>query len=138
MQRCTTQTQQQIDAAITALCKVGDHREVWDQLLPGLQALHAQGAQDWDIEGVRDLLDNEQAILLLDAADPSAFAVVQLDVHPYCAQEMELFVLLVWHQGGRAMARFSPVFDTLARTAGAQHIRFFSRRVGMLKAATKV
>jgi hypothetical protein len=130
---------QQIEAVMQARPALADHREVWPRILPGLETLHALSAtQDWDIASIRQLLDEGRAFLLTDEADDRAFAVCRVDVFPYDTDDLELFVYLVWHQGGDAIARFQPHIEQVARTAGANHIRFYSPRRGMLRAAMRV
>lgn len=129
---------QRIDAIVQARCVLADHREVWPRILPGLEELHGISVtQDWDIASIRKMLDDERAFLLTDEADPSAFAVCALDAYSYDIAEKELFIYLVWHQGGDAIERFQPHLEQLARTAGAKYIRFYSPRRGMLRAATQ-
>ena len=115
-----------------------DHREVWADILPGLEELSAMYAdQDWDIEGVRQMLDEQRAVLLVDSADPSAFAIVRFDAYPYREGETELFVYLVWHQGGDAFLRFQPHLEMFARLGEARYMRFYSRRAAFLRVATR-
>lgn len=115
---------------------LADHRVAWPRILPGLQALHDLGPlQDWSIASVRAMLDADRAFLLTDEADPSAFAVCMIDEYPYDSADTELFIYLVWHQGGTAIERFQPHMEQVARSAGAKHIRFYSPRIGMLRAA---
>jgi hypothetical protein len=138
MQASITQTQQQIERAMMARCHAPDHREVWADILPGLQSLAAMYEDpDWSIDGVRLMLDEGRAVLLVDRAEPSAFAVVRFDDYPYCAGETELFVYLVWHQGGDAIARFQPHLEMFAHLGGAQHMRFMSRRRAFLRVAER-
>jgi len=116
-----------------------DHREVWPNILPGLEALHAMHPeQDWDIAGVRKLLDNDLAVLLVDAADPAAFFIVRFDQSPYHDGEIELFIYLAWNQGGDAQARLHPHLEMFARMGGARHIRFYSRRQAFLRVAPRL
>lgn len=137
MQLCTTPTAPPIDAP--ARCYVADHQEVWQSILPGLHALYEQeDGQDWDIEGIRKLLDSGRGLLVVDADAPTGFAVVQLDTAPHDPKAIELFVYLAFHQGGDAIARFQPHLEYMARSAKAKYMRFYSRRFGMLKLATKV
>lgn len=127
---------QRIDAIVQSRCALADHREAWPRILPGLQALHGLSAtQDWDVPSIRMMLDKDRAFLLTDAAEPSAFAICVIDAFPYDIAEKELFIYLVWHPGADAIARFQPHLEQLARTAGAKHIRFYSPRPGMLRAA---
>lgn len=137
MQHSTTPTARPIDAP--ARCRVVDHVKAWDAILPGLHALHEQDdVQDWDVEGIRKLLDSGRGLLVTDDNDPSAFAVVQIDESPFDPAAMELFVYLVWHQGGDAIKRFQPHFEAMARAGNCKYMRFFSRRFGMLKLAAHV
>ena len=138
MQPCTTQTAPQINAVLKARYHMPDHREVWPQILPGLQALAAMFEdQDWDIDGVRQMLDEDQAVLLVDDADPTGFAIVRLRDYPYRQGETELFVFLVWHQGGDAILRFQPHLEMFAQLSGARFMRFYSRRPAFLRVATR-
>lgn len=138
MQPCTTQTAPQINAVLAARYHMPDHRLVWPQILPGLQALAAMFEdQDWDIDGIRRMLDEDQAVLLVDDADPTGFAVVRFDDYPYRKGERELFVYLVWHQGGNAILRFQPHLEMFAQLGGAQFMRFYSRRPAFLRVATR-
>lgn len=129
---------QQIEAIVHSRCILADHREAWPCILPGLQALHALcDTADWDIPSIRKMLDEDRAFLLTDEADPSAFGVFMLDTYPYDTAAKELFVYLVWHQGGDAIERFQPHMEQVARAGGAKHIRFYSPRRGMLRAALR-
>ena len=139
MQPCTTQKPTQIDAVLSATYHMPDHRRVWNDILPGLEALAAMHPdQDWDIEGVRHLLDTDQAILLVDNHDRSAFAIVRFDSYPYRDGKRELFVYLVWHQGGDAVDRFQPHLEAFAKLGDATYMRFYSRRPAFLRVATRI
>lgn len=128
----------QIEAIAKARPVLADHREAWPRILPGLRSLHdLHSMQDWDIDSIRKMLDEDRAFLLTDHADPTAFAICMLDVHPYDIAEKELFIYLVWHQGEDAIARFQPHLERLARVSGAKHMRFYSPRQGMLRAALR-
>lgn len=105
----------------------------WPHILPGLQALQRLAPCDWDIEYIRELLDEEEAMLVLDLQDPTGFAVVELKPYKYEPRELELFVHLAYHQGGEAVERFMDKFDELAHEGGAKHVRFHSPRPGMFK-----
>lgn len=119
-------------------CIAPDHREVWGDILPGLQRLAAMYADpDWSIDDVRKMLDEGRAVLLTDRSDPSAFAIVRFDDYPYRAGDTELFVYLVWHQGGDAIARFQPHLEMFAHLGGAKHMRFWSRRRAFLRVAER-
>lgn len=116
-----------------------DHREVWADILPGLEALAAMYSDnDWSIAGVREMLDDQQAFLLVDVDDPTAFAVVRFGPYPYNETDVELFVYLVWHQGGNAVERFAPHLEVFATLGEAQHIRFYSRRPAWIRVAQRI
>lgn len=136
MQPCTTQTATQTEPPMVAHYYPANHREAWNGILPGLKKLQAMYADpDWSIEGIREMLDDERAFLLVDRVDPSAFAIVRFASYPYSANDVELFVYLVWHKGGDAIERFQPQLETFARFGGANHMRFFSRRRAFLRVA---
>jgi len=138
MQHSTTQTRPLTDYVTPERCYAPDHRDVWADILPGLEKLHAMYPDnDWTIERVRQMLDDGRAILLVDRAEPSAFAVVRFDDYPYREGETELFVYLVWHQGGEAIARFQAHLEMFAHFGGAQHMRFYSRRPAFLRVAER-
>ena len=127
-------------------CRIEDHRKVWDRVLPGMLGLYNQDAiQDWTVDDVRLQLDAGRALMVIDEADPAAFAVISLGESPYRSverprppAELELFVQLARHPGGNAFAHFQPRLDDIARCAGATCIRFYSRRPGMARLAAKV
>src|SRR5262245_56557540 len=131
MQQFTSQTAPQIDDLRGLPYRVADHREAWVDIMPGLLALLARHAEaDWTISGMRRLLDEDLAILLVDAEDPKAFAIVRFDDYPYADGVTELFVYLAWHRGGDAIARFQPHLEAFAQLGGATIMRFQSRRRG--------
>ena len=134
MQQFTTQTPPQTD---DPRCHVTRHEDAWQRVLPGLQALHAMYEdQDWSVDGVRRLLDEGEALLIVDDEDATGFAVVLLRESRYYPGDMEIFVFLMWHQGGKAIRRFCQRFDQIARATGARQIRFYSRRRGMTRLMT--
>ena len=136
MQLSTTPKAPQIDAVLGARYAIADHREVWERVLPGLEEMHAiHRQQDWDIAGIRQMLDEDTALLLVDEADASNFAVVRFDDYPYVPGDKELYIFLVWHQGGDAITRFQPHLEVFARLGGARHIRFYSQRRAFLRVA---
>ena len=136
MQPCTTPTPPLTERQSLAIAT--DHREAWASILPGLQALHESSeTQDWTIDGIRALLDQDLAILVVDASMPSAFAIVVIDESPYHPERSELFVHLAWHPGGDALPRFQPQLEFMARRIGASSMRFYSGRRGMLRLATR-
>jgi len=138
MQPSISQTPRQTDRRLACHYRIADHREVWERVLPGLERLYEMHEhQDWNIESVRKMLDDDLAMLLTDDADPSAFAVVILQPHPYAENENELFVYLLWHKGGDVIARYQPHLDAFATMIGAKHIRFFSRRLAFLRVAAR-
>jgi hypothetical protein len=138
MQVCTTPTAPQIDAVLAARYHIADHREVWGQVLPGIESLFAMHPdQDWSIAGLREMLDEDRAFLLVDDADPTAFVIVRFSAYPYSADDIELFVLLAWHQGGDAIDRFQPHLEMFARSGNAKHMRFYSRRPAFLRVAQR-
>lgn len=105
----------------------------WDSILPGLQEMQQREPCDWDIDYIRDMLDEGEAMLVLDPQDPTAFAVVELKPYKYEPDELELFVHLVYHQGGEAIERFHERMESLAREGCAKYMRFHSARPGMLR-----
>jgi hypothetical protein len=123
---------------MAARCHMPDHREVWPDILPGLEKLEAMYSdRDWSIDGVRLMLDEGRAVLIVDRADPTAFAIVRFDDYPYIAGDTELFIYLVWHQGGDAIARFQAHLEMFAHHGGAQHLRFYTRRPAFLRVAER-
>jgi len=138
MQPCTTPKARQIEAIAAVRYHIADHREVWSRILPGLEEMHAlHPEQNWDIDGVREMLDDDTALLLVEDEETSSFAVVRFDDYPYKPDEKELFVYLVWHQGGDAITRYQPHFEAFARLAGARHIRFHSQRRAFMRLAQR-
>jgi hypothetical protein len=138
MQPSTSPTQQRIEHALACRYRVADHREAWPRILPGLEKLHSQYVeQDWDIEGIRTMLDEDRALLLTDDNDDSAFAVVRLDDYVYNPDEKELYVYLLWHKGGDVIERYQPHLDFFALRCGAKFIRFYSRRPAFLRVAKR-
>lgn len=138
MQACTTPTAPQTNAAMASRFHMPDHREVWADILPGLEKLSSMYPDnDWSIDGVRLMLDDDRAVLLVDRADPTAFAIVRFDDYPYLKGATELFVFLVWHQGGDAIPRFQSHLEMFAHLGGAQHMRFYSRRPAFLRVAER-
>lgn len=136
MQLCTTPKATPIDAIVGARYAIADHREVWARVLPGLEELHQMHReQDWDVAGIRQMLDEDTALLLVDEADNSNFAVVRFDDYPYIPGDKELYIFLVWHQGGDAITRFQPHLEDFARLGGARHMRFYSQRRAFLRVA---
>ena len=139
MQACTTPTAPPISPALDARYHVANHREEWAAVVPGLEEMEKMNSQrDWSIKTIRDMLDDGTALLLVDDDDPSAFAVVRFDSYPYSIGDTELYVFLVWHQGGDAIEKFEPHFQAFARIGGAKYIRFFSRRPAWLRVAPRV
>jgi len=138
MQACTTQTQPLIERTLTARLYSPHHRDVWARILPGLEELAGMYQdKDWSIDDVRRMLDDGRAILLMDRDDQDAFAIVRFDAYPYRDNETELFVYLVWHQGGDAIARFQSHLEMFAHLGGARHMRFHSRRPAFLRVAQR-
>jgi hypothetical protein len=120
-------------------CFLANHEQVWESVLPGLQAMYSRGeGHDWDVAQVRAMLDEGVWLLICDVNDPTAFAVIEIDHSPYHDDAIEFFVVLAYHRGGNAIARFQPQLELVARNAGARFMRFRSRRRGMLKIATRV
>lgn len=105
----------------------------WNSILPGLQAMQEREPCDWDIDYIRDMLDDGEAMLVIDPHDATAFAVVELKPYKYEPDELELFIHLVYHQGGNAIERFHERMESLAREGCAKYMRFHSARPGMLK-----
>lgn len=135
MSRSTTQTQPQTEHPHCYV--VEDYRDAWGAMLPGMLALHASNPlQDWSVESIREMLDADLAAVLLDAQEPSAFAIVQLDDSPYHPGERELFIHLAWHPGGNALTRFQADLELMARRCEAKSIRFYSCRRGMPRLVT--
>lgn len=138
MQQSTSPTPQRIERALACRYRIADHREVWSRVLPSLEELHKQYPdQDWDIDGIRAMLDEDRAIMLTDDNDPSAFAVVRFDEYPYIPDEKELYVFLLWHQGGDVIERYQPHLEFFALLGGARFIRFYSRRPAFLRVASR-
>lgn len=136
MQLCTTQTPTQTDPPMVDHYYVANHREAWASVLPGLKKLQAMYADpDWSIDGIQEMLEDERVFLLVDRVDPSAFAIVRFAPYPYSDSDIELFVYLVWHQGGDAIERFQPHLETFAHFGGAKRMRFWSRRRAFLRVA---
>jgi hypothetical protein len=130
----TTQTAPQTDLPLPPHFYVADHREAWPRILPGLEKFHALFPdQDWTIEGLRRMLDDDQAFLIADASDPCAFAFARIDDYPYSAGELELFILAMWHEGADMLKRIDPYLELMAATGGAKYVRFYSRRPGMAR-----
>lgn len=132
MQQSTTQKAPQIERGE---CRVVNHEEVWEQVLPSLQRLHAMHAeQPWTIAGMRRLLDDGEALLIMGDGDDKAFAIVNVDDYPYKAGELELFVQLVYDPDGvNSIERLHKTFEDMARAAGARYMRFFSQRFGLMR-----
>jgi hypothetical protein len=138
MPHSTTPTPLRIERALACRYRIADHREAWPRILPGLEKLHAQYVeQDWDIEGIRLMLDEERALLLTDDNEPGAFAVVRFDEYAYNPEEMELYVFLLWHKGGDVIERYQPHLDFFALRGGAKYLRFYSRRPAFLRVAKR-
>lgn len=93
--------------------------------------------EDWSIDGLRAMLDEDLAMLLMDENDPCGFAVVYFDVAKYDRKEKELVIYMVWHQGGAAIERFQPHLEMFAANYGAKYIRFSSPRRGFLRVAQR-
>jgi hypothetical protein len=139
MQLSTTQTRQRIDRVLACRYHLADHREEWSRILPGLEKLHAMGlSEDWSIESLRKMLDEDLAMILMDDKDPCGFAVVYVDTAKYDKKAKELFIYMVWHQGGDAIARFQPHLDQFAAHCGAKYIRFYSPRRAFLRVAKRI
>jgi hypothetical protein len=138
MQACTSPTQQQIKRMTQTRLALPHPRDAWATILPGLEKLAGMYPDnDWTIEGVRRMLDEDEAVLLVDQSDPSAFAIVKFREYPYSDGETELFVYLVWHQGGEAIARFQSHLEMFAHHGGARYMRFYSRRRAFLRVAER-
>ena len=138
MQVCTTPTATPISPALTVRYHIADHSAVWPDIAPGLEELHAAHAeQDWSPLSVRQMLDDDMAVLLVDDDDPTAFAVVFFGPYPYNIDHTELNVFLVWHKGGNAIEKFQPHLEVFARLGGAKYMRFYSRRAAFLRVAQR-
>lgn len=136
MPHSTTPTQQRIERVLACRYRIADHREAWSRILPGLEKLHSQYVeQDWDIPGIRSMLDDDHAILLTDDNDDTAFAVVRLDDYVYNPDEKELYIYLLWHKGGDVIERYQPHLEFFALLGGAKYLRFYSRRPAFLRVA---
>jgi hypothetical protein len=139
MQQSTTLNPRQTDRLADCRFRLADHRVVWPRVLPGLETLHAMhDEQEWTVASVRKMLDNDLAMLLTDDDDPAAFAVVILQPYPYAEKASELFVYLLWHQGGDVIMRYQPHLEAFAAKIGAKYIRFYSRRAAFLRVASRV
>lgn len=138
MPHSTSATQRRIERVLGVRYRIADHRDVWARIVPGLQKLHAQfSEQDWDIEGIRTMLDEDRALLLTDDNDPSAFAIVRFDDYAYNPNEKELYIFLLWHKGGDVIERYQPHLDFFATRGGAKYLRFYSRRPAFLRVAKR-
>lgn len=138
MQQSTTQTAPQINRPPSG-CRVVNHEDEWEKVLPSMEAMHAMfPEQDWSVAGVRRLLDDGDAFMLMEDGDDASFAVLMIDDHPYKPGELELFLLLVYQPNGDPIRRFQAHAETIARSAGARYIRFKTQRPGMLRAAARV
>lgn len=136
MQPCTTPTQPQIRRCESERFYLPDHRDVWTDIVPGLEDLLTRHPDnDWSVESIRTMLDDDLALLMVDEADPTSFAVVRFDDYPYKDDEREMFVHIIYCQTGNAFARWYPHFEVFARHAGAKHMRFYARRRAFLKIA---
>lgn len=139
MQHSTTQIQPQIRRSESERFYLPDHRDVWDDIVPGLEKLLAQHPDnDWSVDSVRKMLDDDIAVLMVDEADPTSFAVVRFGDYPYREGEREMFVHIIWCQTGNAFARWYPHFEMFANYAGARHMRFYSRRTAFLRIAKRL
>lgn len=137
MQLSTTQ-KPSANSAPESRLYVARHREVWPSVLPGLEELHArQDMHDWSIEQVRQMLDKGRWLLLMDRAHPQSFLLVSYEESPYHPTGMELFVLAAYHKSGRGIEEYQPHLEVVARSCGAQYVRFYSSRAGMLKLAVR-
>lgn len=116
-----------------------DHRDVWTDIVPGLEDLLAQRSDnDWSVDSIRRMLDDDLAILMVDVADPTGFAVVRFGEHPYRPDETEMFVHIIYHQGGDAFARWHAHFEIFARHGGARYMRFYSLRPAFVRIAQRI
>jgi hypothetical protein len=135
MQPCITKKTSAIDAVRNARFRqVEDHRSVWINVLPGLQALRAQDDAEWSIEGIEEMLRNGEASLLVDEDDATAFAVIKVATY---RNELALLIYAMWHQSGDAVRRFNPHIEHMARAAGFKYVRFFSQRPGMARLVSR-
>jgi hypothetical protein len=130
MQPCITKKTLAIDAAKARFRLVEDHRSVWINVLPGLQALRAQDDAEWSIDGIDEMLRNGEAFLLVDEDDATAFGIVRVTTYK---DELALLIYAMWHQCGNAIERFYPHIEHMARTAGFKYVRFYSQRPGMAR-----
>jgi hypothetical protein len=131
MQPCTTNKTSQTDAAINPRFRlVEDHRSVWINILPGLQALREQDDMEWSIEGIDEMLRNGEASLLVDEDDATAFGIVSVTTYK---NERALLIYAMWHQCGNAIERFYQHIEFMARAAGFKYVRFYSQRPGMAR-----
>ena len=138
MQQSTTQTRQRIDRVLACRYRLADHREEWPRLLPALEKLAAMHlSDDWSIDVLRGMLDEDLAMVLMDENDPCGFAVVYFDAAKYDRREKELVIYMVWHKGGDAIERFQPHLERFATNNGAKYIRFSSPRRGFLRVAQR-
>lgn len=138
MLQSTSQIQQRIDRVLSCRLRLADYREAWPRVLPGLEELAAMRlADDWSIESLRGMFDEDLAMLLTDEEDASAFVVVWFDAAKYDKNERELYVYLVWHNGGDAIDRFQPHLEAFAEHYGAKYMRFYSPRRAFLRVAAR-
>lgn len=136
MLQSTTPAPPKTNGTVSGRFRIVEPGDVWEHVLPGLtECYNAHELRNWDIEGVRDLLDDGSYMLIVDSADPRDFAIVRLNESPYHDDDMEMFVLLAYHKHNEFKTEFGPQLEIIARVAGAKHIRFYSRRRGMLRHA---
>jgi hypothetical protein len=135
MQPCITKKTSATDARPPRFRQVEDHRSVWINVLPGLQALLAQDDDpDWSIEGIDEMLRNGEATLLVDCDDETAFAVVKVTTY---MNDLALLIYAMWHQCGNAVEKFHPHLEFMARAAGIRYVRFYSQRMGMARLVSR-
>lgn len=103
--------------------------DVWDDLRPRLDDMHARFAPGWRPEDV--YMEVRQGhFTILRAADEPIYAVVRKRPMRHSPERDELFLWIVVGDGDDIIKRFQPALDQLARDGGADRMVFETPRAG--------
>jgi hypothetical protein len=106
-------------------------RLVWDAIRPGVEAALLKGGGDWRPEDVYASCVAGESHLYL--AESGAFCILQMQHNELLVQK-ECWVWVAFVPQGESLEHYFPQAAAFARAAGAERLRFESRRAGWEKA----
>ena len=102
-------------------------RLVWDSIVPGIAAALEKGGGDWRIEDAYASCVAGESHLYL--ADTGAFCILQMQFNDLLVQK-ECWVWIAYVPPGESLAPYFEQVAAIARDAGAERLRFESKRAG--------